>query len=125
MIDRAAGGRGVGERLLRLSGLVFAWWGRHEAGSVHRQTLRGYVAGLRPVVRSLLVEGAACGCAVDGEGVPQAALGRGRAVDVRDGRGGAAAQQRGRAGAAARGDLAEDQLRHRQRGGEPVRRSGC
>jgi transposase len=63
MIDRAAGGRGVGERLLRLSGLVFAWWGRHESGSVHRQTLRGYVAGLRPVVRSLLIEGAACPCA--------------------------------------------------------------
>ena len=63
MIDRAAGGQGVGERLLRLSGLVFAWWGRHESGSVHRQTLRGYVAGLRPVVRSLLAEGAACPCA--------------------------------------------------------------
>ena len=63
MIDRAAGGRGVGERLLRLSGLVFAWRDRHEAGSVHRQTLRGYVAGLRPVVRSLLAEGAACLCA--------------------------------------------------------------
>ena len=44
------------------SGFVFAWWGRHLAGSVHRQTLRGYVAGLKPVVRSLLAEGAACGC---------------------------------------------------------------
>jgi transposase len=63
MIDRAAGGEAVGARLLRLSDLVFAWWGRHEAGSVHRQTLRSYVAGLRPVVRSLLSDGAACGCA--------------------------------------------------------------
>lgn len=62
MIDRAAGGQGVGERLLRLSGLVFAWWGRHLAGSVHRQTLRSYVAGLKPVARSLLREGAGCGC---------------------------------------------------------------
>jgi transposase len=63
MIDRKAGGQGVGERLLRLSGLVFAWWRRHLAGSVHRQTLRSYVAGLRPVVRSLLTEGAGCPCA--------------------------------------------------------------
>lgn len=63
MIDRASGGQGVGERLLRLSDLVFAWWKRHLAGSVHRQTLRSYVAGLRPVVRSLLADGVACGCA--------------------------------------------------------------
>ncbi len=63
MIDRAAGGQAVGERLLRLSDLVFAWWKRHEAGSVHRQTLRSYVAGLRPVVRTLLGDGAGCGCA--------------------------------------------------------------
>jgi transposase len=63
MADRAAGGQGVGERLLRLSDLVFAWWRRHLAGSVHRQTLRAYVAGLKPVVRSLLRDGAACPCA--------------------------------------------------------------
>jgi transposase len=63
MIDRAGGGEAVGAKLLHLSGLVFAWWKRHEAGSVHRQTLRGYAAGLRPVVRSLLEDGAACPCA--------------------------------------------------------------
>lgn len=63
MIDRAAGGEAVGERLLRLSGLVFAWWKRHEGGSIHRQTLRSYVAGLRPVVRSLLGDGTGCPCA--------------------------------------------------------------
>jgi transposase len=63
MIDRSSGGQAVGERLLRLSDLVFVWWRRYEAGSVHRQTLRSYVAGLRPVVRSLLEDGTACGCA--------------------------------------------------------------
>ena len=63
MIDRAAGGEAVGAKLLHFSGLVFAWWKRHEAGSVHRQTLRSYVAGLRPVVRSLLLSGATCRCA--------------------------------------------------------------
>jgi transposase len=62
MIDRASGGEVVGAKLLHFSGMVFAWWRRHRAGTVHRQTLRSYVAGLRPVVRSLLVEGAACAC---------------------------------------------------------------
>lgn len=62
MIDHAAGGESVGARLLRLSGSVFAWWKRLGAGSIHRQTLRGYVAGTRPVVRSLLEEGSACAC---------------------------------------------------------------
>jgi len=61
-IDRASGGEGVGSRLRRLSDLVFVWWKRHESGSVHRQALRSYAAGLKPVVRSLLVEGSACGC---------------------------------------------------------------
>ena len=63
MVDRAAGGEAVGARLLLLSDLVFAWWGRHEVNLVHRQTLRSYVAGLRPVVRSLLSDGAAGICA--------------------------------------------------------------
>jgi transposase len=62
MIDRAAGGESVGARLLHFSGSVFEWWKRLEVGTIHRQTLRGYVAGLRPIVRSLLEEGAACGC---------------------------------------------------------------
>jgi transposase len=63
MIDRGAGGQEVGARLLRSSRFVFAWWRRHESGSVHRQPLRGYVAGLRPVVRLHLEAGAACSCA--------------------------------------------------------------
>jgi transposase len=63
MIDRAAGGELIGAKLLHFSGLVFAWWQRHQAGSVHWQTLRGYVAGLKPVVRSLLESGVACSCA--------------------------------------------------------------
>ncbi|MBX6311972.1 MAG: IS66 family transposase [Isosphaeraceae bacterium] len=62
MIDRAAGGEAVGAKLLHFSGFVFAWWKRSEAGSVQRLTLRAYVAGLKPVVRSLLECGAACSC---------------------------------------------------------------
>jgi len=62
MIDRAAGGEVIGAKLLHFSGMVFAWWRRHEAGSIHRQTLRSYVAGLRPIVRSLLEQGSACAC---------------------------------------------------------------
>ena len=44
------------------SGSVFAWWQRHEAGSITRSTLRSYAAGLKPVVRTLLESGAACDC---------------------------------------------------------------
>ncbi|MBX6316340.1 MAG: transposase, partial [Isosphaeraceae bacterium] len=62
MIDRAAGGEAGGAKLLRFSGSVFAWWPRYQAGVIHRPTLRGYVAGLRPVVRSLLEAGVACTC---------------------------------------------------------------
>lgn len=62
MVDRAAGGQEVGEKLLRCSRFVFAWWRRYESGSVHRHTLRGYVAGMRPVVRLHLETGAACSC---------------------------------------------------------------
>jgi transposase len=62
MIDRAAGGESVGARLLHFSGSIFAWWKRLEVGTIHRQTLRSYVAGLRPVVRSLLEEGTTCAC---------------------------------------------------------------
>jgi len=63
MIDRAAGGEAVGAKLLHFAGFVFAWWKRHQGGSVHFQTLRSYVAGLKPVVRALLESGAACDCA--------------------------------------------------------------
>jgi transposase len=63
MIDRAAGGQLVGARLLQLSGFVFAWWRRHRAGTIHLQTLRGYVAGIKPDVRLLPIAGAACACA--------------------------------------------------------------
>jgi transposase len=63
MIDRAAGGEAVGAELLHFSGMVFAWWRRHRAGSIHRQTLRSYAAGLRPIVRTLLENGRGCDCA--------------------------------------------------------------
>ena len=49
-------------KLLHFSASIFAWWKRFLSGSIHRQTLRGYVAGLRPVVRSLLEQGTACAC---------------------------------------------------------------
>ena len=62
MIDRVAGGQVVGAKLLHFAGMVFAWWRRLRAGSIHRQTLRSYVAGLRPVVRSLLERGVTCAC---------------------------------------------------------------
>ena len=62
MIDRRAGGQEVGAKLLESSRFVFAWWRRHESGSVHRQTLRGYVAGLKPVARLILSQGVACSC---------------------------------------------------------------
>jgi transposase len=62
MIDRASGGESVGAKLLHFSGAFFSWWKRHQAGSIVRPTLRGYVAGLRPIVRSLLEAGTACGC---------------------------------------------------------------
>ena len=62
MIDRKSGGEEVGAKLLRSSRFVFAWWRRLESGSVARPTLQSYVAGLRPVVRLQLAEGAACRC---------------------------------------------------------------
>ena len=63
MIDRGSGGESVGRRLLDQSRWVFTWWGQLGDGSITRTTLRSYAAGLRGVVRHLLREGAACGCA--------------------------------------------------------------
>ncbi len=60
MIDRAAWGELVGTRLLHFSGSVFAWWQRHDPGSITRSTLCSDVAGLKPVVRMLPESGAAC-----------------------------------------------------------------
>lgn len=57
MIDRAAGGQGVGARLLALSGRVFDWWRRLGSGALRRSTLRAYVGWLRPVVRLNLEAG--------------------------------------------------------------------
>ena len=63
MIDRRAGGKSVGRRLLDQSRWVFTWWGRLGEGSIARPTLRSYGSGLKGVVGHLLREGAACGCA--------------------------------------------------------------
>ena len=57
MIDRAAGGQGVGAKLLALSGRVFDWWRRLGSGVIRRSTLRAYVGWLRPVVRLNLEAG--------------------------------------------------------------------
>ena len=62
MIDRNRGGQEVGARLLWSSRFVFAWWRRFESGSVKRPTLQSSVAGLKPVVRLQLAEGAARAC---------------------------------------------------------------
>lgn len=62
MIDRGAGGEAVGAKLLGSSRFVFAWWHRHELGTVHRSTLRSYIAGLKPVDRLHLEASTACEC---------------------------------------------------------------
>ena len=126
MIDRAAGGEAVGRRSCCTSpGSVFAWW---RAARCRRDPpadaagLRRRAAAGRPVAA-----GAGRGLRLppDGDGLPRSCWRRAVAVDLRGGRGRAAAQQRGGAGAAARGDLAEDQPRHGQRGGAAGSSSGC
>jgi transposase len=62
MIDRAAGGESVGQRLLDQSRWIYTWWGGLRGGSLSRSTFRAYVAGLRRTVEYLLREGAGCPC---------------------------------------------------------------
>jgi transposase len=62
MMDRAAGGESVGQRLLDQSRWVYTWWDRLRGGSLSRTTLRAYVAGLRRSVEHLLREGTGCPC---------------------------------------------------------------
>ena len=57
MIDRAAGGQGVGAKLLALSGRAFDWWRRLGSGAIRRSTLRGDVGWLRRVIRLNLEAG--------------------------------------------------------------------
>jgi transposase len=63
MVDRASEGSPIGEELLCCAQDLFTWWYRVRDGTLTRSTLRRYVAGLRPWVRSQLEAGAACGCA--------------------------------------------------------------
>lgn len=63
MVDRDAGGQVVGAALLQPSGRVFDRWRPLGRGEIGRRTLRGCVSVLRPLVRSLLAAGSACGCA--------------------------------------------------------------
>ena len=125
MIDRGGGrrgGRGDAPGTSRGS-CSTGGSGARRARSPGRRCGRTW-RGCRPVVRGLLAEGAACGCAADGEDVPRAAGGL-RATSWTF----AAV-----AGVEPTNNAAERALRHgviwrevqrrdRQRGGEPVRRA--
>ena len=62
MIDRQAGGEGVGAALLEHCGQLFAWWREFRGGRIRRSTLRKYLCWLRVVVRSELESGRAGPC---------------------------------------------------------------
>src|ERR671926_191711 len=62
MIDRQNGGTPIGEKLLDLSGRMFAWWHRVRDGTLSRSSFRVYISGLRADVRKALAQGMACGC---------------------------------------------------------------
>jgi transposase len=63
MIDRTNGGSAIGRELLLFSDDVFHWWYRVRDGTLQRRSLRTYIAGQRPWLRTLLGKGVVCGCA--------------------------------------------------------------
>lgn len=63
MIDRHNSGSSIGQELLLFSDDVFHWWYRVRDGTMRRSSLRTYIAGQRPWLRTLLERGAVCGCA--------------------------------------------------------------
>ncbi len=63
MMDRQNGGSAIGMALLIFSDDVFHWWYRVRDGTLQRNSMRTYIAGQRPWLRSLLERGAVCGCA--------------------------------------------------------------
>lgn len=63
MVDRDNTGSAIGEDLVLLTGVLFAWWHRVRDGTLSRPTFRRYVASLRADVRTTLQQGRACGCA--------------------------------------------------------------
>jgi|SRR5579871_100370 len=63
MIDRNNAGSAIGMELLLFSDDVFHGWYRVRDGTLRRSSLRTDVAAQRPWLRTLLDEGAVCGCA--------------------------------------------------------------
>jgi transposase len=64
MIDRANPGTRIGADLLAHAQILFRHWARVRDGTLTRRGFRDQYAGwLRREVRSLLIRGAACGCA--------------------------------------------------------------
>jgi transposase len=63
MIDRHNAGSAIGTELLLFSDDVFLWWYRVRDGTLRRSSLRTYIAGQRPWLRTLLEQGVVCGCA--------------------------------------------------------------
>jgi len=62
MIDRQNSGTPIGEKLLGLSDLMFAWWHRVRDGTLNRSSFQVYISGLRAEVREALSQGTGCGC---------------------------------------------------------------
>jgi transposase len=63
MLDRHNSGSVIGQELLLFSDDVFYWWYRVRDGTLQRSSLRTYIAGQRPWLRTLLEKGSVCGCA--------------------------------------------------------------
>jgi transposase len=62
MTDRQNSGGAIGQRLIELSGRMFAWWHRVRDGTLARSSFQVYISGLRAEVSEALTSGAACGC---------------------------------------------------------------
>jgi transposase len=63
MVDRGGESAEVGRQLLAYSREVFDWWHRVRDGTMARATSRTNASILRILFRSVLSEGAECGCA--------------------------------------------------------------
>ncbi len=63
MLDRHNAGSTIGVQLLDFADDVFHEWYRVRDGTLRRSSLRTYIAGQRPWLRTLLQTGARCGCA--------------------------------------------------------------
>ena len=63
LIDRGGPGKRIGEELLSISDVLFAWWHRVRDGTLARSTFRKYVGCLHNELVGTLQEGLECGCA--------------------------------------------------------------